>query len=883
MLKSQLRAALFLVFVVLSCVDISARPAWNQPAATDQPGAIPVSAPAPDSADFPPYDAEAFRLQAEGVVRKATTLRLSQHPDDPDVIRDLLDQGRLEEALVVLRTIVTSLPERMPSAFEAMYGQGARFSSRAHGHADALQEVVNAAKQRLPRLPREDAARVARQLLLVDRQSSCSSNETGKVLACFLAEYAGTETALLTQVDYIAFQGRPLAERLAALDALVRDHPGTVVAAKALAQKAFQLSSVNVYVGQPSLESREADPTDRLLQVLDIVKELESGRYPPCEWISQASRFVPGFFTEQATFAPKNLDRLIDAYFGFVVTHFTLDALHPARFGVGGIVSTTIPRLLQRKGDSGNIDAFLTRLEQQVPDPASARYLRASIYVESLNAERPGDRPELFRKAVAALAALHAEGDGALNRKALAMLGSLYFWERDYTHARHAYVEYLRLYPRSTWAWVAALRIGQCEEALDHWRAAAEAYSAAATGYASVPFARVLGHAYAGQMFEHVNQFDRVLIEQRRALAGWDADYGQTYTLFERHRRSADDEPAAPSTRTVVRQNVADRITRLEQSLRRPNGVLVERGRWLVEHESFHEALKTLAAVLARAGSNPVVSDARYWQHRARVAIAGQLAAAENPARDAAKALAELESVGHDVYDFGVFMADIARASVLWQEASSTAADRAMQAAMDRWENSQRHAREQPQTGVARDVAAIRDLILRPQTSSVLGNFARNVLDPQRRTPAFLLIADPDMQVRAPDGTVTRVTVYQQISGTEHVLFLTAEQRAALSGVVTTLDGRQNQRRADGTARAEQPGSRRTLEVRAFWNRFFPTGDWQQTPGETGPAIREIEFLDTERTKAAARIQAANEGATVMLEKTDGIWRVIELVDSWIA
>src|SRR5262249_43088982 len=157
-------------------------------------------------ADYPPYDSDVFRLLTEGLARKATTIRLARNPNDPEIIRDLLTQERADEALVVLKRIVSAFPERMPSAFEAMYGQGSRFSSHAHGYPEALQEIVNAAKQQLPRLSREDAARVARELLLVDRQRTCpGENRMENSLRCFLDEYAGTETGLLSQVDLIEF------------------------------------------------------------------------------------------------------------------------------------------------------------------------------------------------------------------------------------------------------------------------------------------------------------------------------------------------------------------------------------------------------------------------------------------------------------------------------------------------------------------------------------------------------------------------------------------------------------------------------------------------------------------------------------------------------
>jgi hypothetical protein len=145
-----------------------------------------------------------------------------------------------------------------------------------------------------------------------------------------------------------------------------------------------------------------------------------------------------------------------------------------------------------------------------------------------------------------------------------------------------------------------------------------------------------------------------------------------------------------------------------------------------------------------------------------------------------------------------------------------------------------------------------------------------------------VVVIDPDVRVRLADRTVRRITVYQQFSGAEHVVFLTAEQRAALSGIVATLDGRGQPSRDDTSGRARGTANHRPVLVRPLWIRVFPA-DWHQTPGQTVPTITDIEFLNADGTKAAARIQADSQGCTVMLQKTEGSWRVVELVDSWIS
>jgi hypothetical protein len=422
------------------------------------------------------------------------------------------------------------------------------------------------------------------------------------------------------------------------------------------------------------------------------------------------------------------------------------------------------------------------------------------------------------------------------------------------------------------------LRLGQSYEALGQFDAAARAYSAAATTYRSVPFARVLGHAYAANMRQHLNQFDRALTERQAALAGWDLDYGLTYALDEFHPRLPGDDGGTPQLREVVREELADEAERLQRSLQRREGSLVERGRWSVLHGAFREGLGPLRTVLAGGGSPEVVSAARYWERRAQVGIALQLAAADNPARRGDEALKELAIAASGPYDFGVFMAEAARASLLWQNGSSADAELALRAALSRWDNSQRELRDAPRADLEPDIAAIRELILRPPGGNAL-RWATGEAFGYQGT----LVIDPEVRVRLVDQASRRVTVYQPFSGPEHVLFLTDEQRTALGAIVTSLDGAEYQSRAALGGPAPETSNQRRPAVRPFWDRFFPAAPWRQTPGESAPTITELEFLNAERTKAAARIQGDHQGATMMLEKVDGIWRIVEVVDSWIS
>src|SRR5437899_7037279 len=119
-----------LPLLVWSCTQPARRPPRVLPTTGSSNRTAAATTPAPDPADYPSCDSETFRLLTEGLARKATTVRLARDPNDPEVIRDLLAQQRADEALVVLRTIVSAVPERMPSALEAVYGQGVRFFGR---------------------------------------------------------------------------------------------------------------------------------------------------------------------------------------------------------------------------------------------------------------------------------------------------------------------------------------------------------------------------------------------------------------------------------------------------------------------------------------------------------------------------------------------------------------------------------------------------------------------------------------------------------------------------------------------------------------------------------------------------------------------------------
>jgi hypothetical protein len=124
-----------------------------------------------------------------------------------------------------------------------------------------------------------------------------------------------------------------------------------------------------------------------------------------------------------------------------------------------------------------------------------------------------------------------------------------------------------------------------------------------------------------------------------------------------------------------------------------------------------------------------------------------------------------------------------------------------------------------------------------------------------------------------------RVCLFERVvvnwPGLDQVLFLNAEQQAVLTTIVAKLG-----------ANPTQECSVSSNDILGLWNKFFPTerrlggfafDNYPRVAFVTYPAITDIEFLDSERTKAVVRIVVGSEGGTIVLEKEGGTWTAIAL------
>jgi hypothetical protein len=533
----------------------------------------------PAAAEFPPADRRAFENVKAGRTTKLLARVLRSPSDSAASVHLLLQYLKVDEALAMLHRTVEEHPERMAEAFERVSRNSAVFTEKPR-YKEQLQALLVLARLRLSALSHEEAARAERALMNLDWAPPAFENRWENRLPKFVREYAGTEAALLAEIDLILWSTEvdeySVDRKIEALGAFVAAHPGTVAGTKALYMKGYLTASKIPIRREDPVGS---DPTERLLRTLSIIKELESGKYPPCEWVEQAPSIAVAFVAPDFTFGPGSLDRAISEFVTFARTHLVLNPGNPAQRAMGTFVTSNIPKLLKLRGDGmAGVERFFADFERHASNPTAVRYLHAQYYMQAMISNAAD--PLLLQKARESLAVASNDKRGLYSRKALATLAMVDFAQRDLPRARTSLQRYLRSYPKTDWAWLAALRLGQVIEESGNARTAAETYLAAASTYRALPIAKVLGHEFAARAFERLGMSDRALTEHQHALAAWDDDYGTTYSIYTwRRPRQTDSLAIALDEADISKKMVQDRVAQLMQSLAAPGGPSPEPGR----------------------------------------------------------------------------------------------------------------------------------------------------------------------------------------------------------------------------------------------------------------------------------------------------------------
>ena len=856
-----------LVFTL--CLPALFGPGWNREA----PGqAESSSAWSYSPAEYPPYDGLAWRLaQAAATAQEADRLIADSIPL-PATVEALARRGSWDEAFRILNKIIDDRPGSIAAALDSMSAQLIRIRPGDRQKVgETFRQITAGARKRIPALSKADASELACRVA----KFGSEAQDRVAALKAFAQEYAGTDAAGDAEIDIILSDYQiPMPERIRRLDDYIAGHPGTRACARALYQKAWDLGR--------NMNVRGADPTGYFMQVFDIVAQLESGKYPDCEWTRKTLSLAPGF-AFQAKYADENIPRLLEAYRAFAAAHFEIDPQSPLGNGIGWMIKGMMGELYRLKGGgSADIERELIDLEKRVQDPAGPRYLRALFYMDGVDPKiPPAEKETLLGKADALLDALQTEGSGLYGRKALATQASLSYSQQDYPKARAKYRKYLESHAQSPYAWVAALRIGRCDEMLQDVKAAAESYRTAAARYASVPAASLLAHAYLARVLETLGEFDRAQTEYSRALDLWHLEEGTRCGLDPPRPRDIilDRLPADDSE--LARELLEERKNRIARSLREPGGGLLERGRGLLNRGKRTEAVETLEQLRKQFPKSANAAEGLVLIHKARLYDALDLAAEENPQADEPAALKQLEDLAAQPFDNSVCAAKIGMACLLWKQGKTDRAEEILSEALAGW-----HAHQpppKPPSGLAKEVAELRSLVFKPTGDALFNDFRFNgprLLPADSR--AYLLVS-PDVQVKQADGSPAFVTVYQDFPGHHKVLFAGGEQQAFLRDIMIKLGGTRRREPGSPMETPNQPMGA-SMSILKLFNRFFPAfpGPWGGWEFLSYPRVTSIHFLNKEQTSARVSITIGYAGADVIMEKADGRWHARGLTNQWV-
>jgi tetratricopeptide (TPR) repeat protein len=782
------------------------------------------------SAEFPPNGIGRGYPHRDILTAYAERL-LREAPDALDTFEVLLSLERADEAADTLRRKIDA---RSPDLVRAV-----ELAAATNVSAAVLGPIVAELRALDLSVSREQAARLERvSIHLAYGRPLQDLDLRVDALRAFIEREAGTESAALAEVDLIMAAASNPATRSRQLDEVVGRRAGTTAAARALYEKAQLLASHAAVRGQ--------DPTEPLLEVFAIVRELERGAYPSSEWIPRAPWLVFGARLGDPVFAAGNADRLLAAYLEFVEDHFTLPATGYFAERVRWLFTGPIFDLFERQGGGvAGVERALEDLERV--DAGRAQFILGAFYVERLSKESEDARPAILRKARDTLSALaSAPGGGLHARRARATLAALDYAEGDIAAALAGYEAYLTAYPDTAWSWVAAMGIAECHQALGATDLAVAAFREAATRYGSLPAVRRQGYLTAGALNEAVFRLEEAADDYTRALESWDWRPGGT---------------------RLSGLALETRVSRIRTSLALPGGELLERGRALLPDDRAG-ATAAVDELLRSYPDSPLAAEARRLLHRVRLDAAIDLIGPASARRDEAAALEALETLGREPWNDIVGIAQILRAALTAARGELEQAEMLLTDALRDWQRQQVTggvSRLAPE--VARDVSDITRLITEDTGAWWRGDFAWSG---RVRSPRFR-VADPQVTVQVHGGVPQRETVHPPLAAA-NLLFMTAEQIAMLTSAVNAIHGPR-------TGFPIESGSGVSRELIDQLAAYLPQrGCGPRVAvypfGLSLPVVDTVHFSDQARTRAVVGIFTGSGSGGLFLEKDSGVWRV---------
>src|ERR1700738_3111605 len=168
--------------------------------------------------DFPSYDQTLVWYLRRAADAKESKRLLAQNSTSVETFRRLVASERLDDALLVLdRILQTADAQQTIAALHAL--NETIFSFQQDGtrsYAETIRQLLEPARARSAQLPREDAARLAWEMVRIDAALDRGGSQNWpERLAQFVRDYDGTEAALLTNVDVLMSNPRQLLKEIA--------------------------------------------------------------------------------------------------------------------------------------------------------------------------------------------------------------------------------------------------------------------------------------------------------------------------------------------------------------------------------------------------------------------------------------------------------------------------------------------------------------------------------------------------------------------------------------------------------------------------------------------------------------------------------------------
>ncbi len=811
------------------------------------------------TAEYPLADSQEASFIERARLESRLAGWLADDPFHPEGLDSLFREPFLRQTMKQFSRLPDEPPARIAAVLESLWRDINEVAMNEHrGYTEIVRATLARLRSRLATFPRETEARIAERMLRIDHQLTPGPGGSDEALLAslkrFIADYRGTEASLVAEVDFIRDQQLELPAMVTRLEQFIRDHPGTVAAAEALSCLGYAIATSDTWGGPPADTRGANHPVLRLRRVVELIGDLESGRYPGVKWSAGAGLLdSTGRLVGPAVpLAPSDATDMFDLYRASLRAHVAGPFAWPPERLTEFVVHRMGP-LFARQGDRiAGIEATLGELETLMDDPSRIRLLRAEFYArESFNASPA--RATLAEKAARTFELVANESANAPGRKALATLVMDGLRAGDHNAARSASEKYLARHPYGAWAWRAAITLGDARHALGDSAGAAAAYQHEAIASAADPVVRAIAGVRAGRALDRIGYFDEALDTYRRALS------------------AADAARLSPFSSAWGRAAVVKRIAELERSRLEPQGNILEAARLAVPRGPNAEARKHLEAFLAPAPTTAAATEARELLHRILLGEALTLATPGNPNRNDDAAMAVLDRLAGAPHDFAVGVAGIARAALLMKAGRVEDARTAMTAALDGLTTAERgDAPSDSAATIASDAAAIEAVLSRPlREIEGISPFSR-LATSTWPTPALVTRLDRRVVLATGEETMTRIR--RNYPDARWVLHLTYDEYNLLTRVIDTA-GRNRAR----TAIPMIGGPVEPDEGPPFWDRFFPPSDRPTRPMcDACPSVGSIEFLDEERTAAIVSVGITGGGTTwLVMRKTDGIWRVV--------